>query len=148
MRPFRMSSRPLKRIKKGANEANSAEYGQTKSQSNHHRVKIVRILSYSGLHFPAFGLNSERYSASVRIHCKCGKMQTRIIPNTDTSYAAHFSKLNQRFKRASKYRTSIHTCQLRWIIQFIQGATLRTSSELPTINYFHKKLHLRCLTGF
>ena len=111
-----MSSRPLKRIKKEANEANSAEHGQTKSQSNHHRVKIVRILSYSGLHFPAFGLNSERYSASVRIHCKCGKMQTRIIPNTDTSYAAHFSKLNQRFKTASKYRTSIHTSQLRWII--------------------------------
>ena len=40
--------------------------------------------SYSGPHFPAFGLNTERYSVSVRIQSKCGKMWTRIIPNTKT----------------------------------------------------------------
>ena len=46
----------------------------------HHCVKSVRIRSYSGPHFPAFGLNTERY---------CGKMRTRITPNTDTFYAVH-----------------------------------------------------------
>ena len=38
-----------------------------------HCVKTVRIRSYSGPHFSAFGLNTERYS--------------RMTPNTDTFYA-------------------------------------------------------------
>ena len=32
-----------------------------------HCVKCVRIRSYSGPHFPAFRLNTERYSVSLRI---------------------------------------------------------------------------------
>ena len=32
-----------------------------------HCVKTVRIRSYSGPHFPACGLNTERYSVSFRI---------------------------------------------------------------------------------
>ena len=47
-------------------------------------VKSVRIRSYTGPHFPAFGLNTEGYS---RIQTECGKMRTRITPNTDTFYA-------------------------------------------------------------
>ena len=39
-----------------------------------HCVKSVRIRSYSGPYFPAFGLNT-------------GKMRTRITLNTDTFYA-------------------------------------------------------------
>ena len=50
---------------------------------NVHCVKSVRIRSYSGPHFPAFGLNTEK---SLRIQSKCGKMRTRITPNTDTVY--------------------------------------------------------------
>ena len=34
---------------------------------NIHCVKSVRIRSYSGPCFPAFGLNTERYSVSLRI---------------------------------------------------------------------------------
>ena len=52
-----------------------------------HCLKSVRIPSYSGLHFPAFGLNTERYSVSLRIQSECGKIWTRITPNTDTFYA-------------------------------------------------------------
>ena len=49
-----------------------------------HCVKSVRIQSYSGSHFPAFGLNTtERYSVSLRIQSECGKMRTRITPTTD-----------------------------------------------------------------
>ena len=51
-----------------------------------HCVKNVRIRSYSGPHFPAFGRNTERYGVTLRIHSKCGKMRTRITPNTDTFY--------------------------------------------------------------
>ena len=54
---------------------------------NEHYVKGARIWSYSGLHFPAFGLNTERYSVSLYIQSKCGEMRTRITPNTDTFYA-------------------------------------------------------------
>ena len=52
-----------------------------------HCVKSVFIRGYSGPDFPAFGLNAERYSISFRIHFKCGKMRTKIIPSTDTFYA-------------------------------------------------------------
>ena len=37
--------------------------------------------------FPAFGLNTERYSVSLRIQSECRKMRTKITPNTDTFYA-------------------------------------------------------------
>ena len=45
------------------------------------------LISYSGPYFPAFGLNTESYSVSLRIQSECGKMRTRITPNTDTFYA-------------------------------------------------------------
>ena len=38
------------------------------------------------LHFPAFGLNTEYLSASSPNAGKCGKMRTRITPNTNTFY--------------------------------------------------------------
>ena len=50
-------------------------------------VKRVRIRSYSGWHFPAFGLNMERYEVSLHIQSECGKMRTRITLNTDTFQA-------------------------------------------------------------
>ena len=60
----------------------------TISDTNHiHCVKSVRIRSYSGPHFPAFKLNMERYSVSLRIQFECGKIRTRITPNTDTFHA-------------------------------------------------------------
>ena len=55
-----------------------------------HCMKSVRIWSYSGMHFPALGLNTERYSVSLRIKSECWKIQTRITPNTDTFYAVGF----------------------------------------------------------
>ena len=54
-----------------------------------HWVKSVRIRSYSGPHFPEFGLNTERYSVSLRIQSECGKMRTRITPNTDIFHAVY-----------------------------------------------------------
>ena len=47
----------------------------------------VCIRSYYGPCVPAFGLNTKRYSVSLRIQSECGKIQTRITPNTDTFYA-------------------------------------------------------------
>ena len=56
-----------------------------------HCVKSVRIRSYSVPHFSVFGLNTESYGVSLRIHSKCGKMQTRITPNTDTFHEVFVS---------------------------------------------------------
>ena len=46
-----------------------------------------RAWSYLGPYFSAFGLNTERNTVSLRIQSECGKIRTRIIPNTDTFYA-------------------------------------------------------------
>ena len=52
-----------------------------------HYVKNFHIRSYSGPYFPAFGLNTEKYGVSLCTHSECGKIRTRITPNTDTFYA-------------------------------------------------------------
>ena len=51
-------------------------------------------------HFPAFGLNMERYGVSLRIQSECGKMRTRITPKTNTFYVveAFFYALFTQFK--------------------------------------------------
>ena len=61
---------------------------------HYHCVKSVRIRNFSGPYFPAFGLNTERYSVSLQIQFKCEKEKTRKTPNTDTSHAVYFWKIN------------------------------------------------------
>ena len=56
-----------------------------------HCIKSVLIRSYSGPHFPAFGLNTETYEVSLCIQSKWGKMQTRITPNTDTFHVGMYT---------------------------------------------------------
>ena len=48
-----------------------------KKSFNFHCAKSVRIGSSSGPYFPAFGLNTERYSVSLRIRSECEKIWTR-----------------------------------------------------------------------
>ena len=58
-----------------------------------HCLKSVRIRSYSGLHFPAFGLNMERYGVSEEFHgiqSECGKIWTRITANTNAFHAVMY----------------------------------------------------------
>ena len=43
----------------------------------------THIPSYSGPHFSAFGLNTERYEVSLHIQSECRKMRTRITRNID-----------------------------------------------------------------
>ena len=79
----------------------------TISDTNHiHCVKSVRIRSYSGLHFPAFELNMERYSVSLRIQSECGKIRTRATPNTDT-FIYRFTRVNLQSKSYKSDLTKI-----------------------------------------
>ena len=59
------------------------------SNAPNHCVKGASIRNYSGSHFPALGLNTERYEVSLRIQSKCGKMLIKITPNVDTFYAVN-----------------------------------------------------------
>ena len=52
-----------------------------------HCVKSVRIQSFSGPYFPAFGLNTEIYRVTLRIQSECAKIRTRKSPNTVTFHA-------------------------------------------------------------
>ena len=58
-------------------------------------VKSVRIRKFSSPYFPKFGLNTERYRVSLRIQSKCGKVQTRKTPNTDTFHTVTYSNFDQ-----------------------------------------------------
>ena len=67
-----------------------------------HCIRSVRIWGYSGPQFSAFGLNTERYSVSLCIQSKCGKMRTRTTPNTDIFQALYDT-------------TSISVRKINWI---------------------------------
>ena len=54
------------------------------SEKLHETVFGVRIWSFFGSYFPAFGLNTEIYGVSLRIQSKWGKIRTRKTPNMDT----------------------------------------------------------------
>ena len=56
-----------------------------------HCLKSVRIRSFSGPYFPAFGLNMERYEVSLGNQSKCRKIRTRKTSNTNTFYAVTWS---------------------------------------------------------
>ena len=65
-------------------------------QINNHCINIFRTWSFSGEHFPAFGLNTERYSVSFhsqseweRIQSECAIIRTRKTPNPDTFQAVN-----------------------------------------------------------
>ena len=52
-------------------------------------VRNVRIRDFFCSHFPAYGLNRERYLVSPSIQSNCGKLRTRKTPNTDTFHAVY-----------------------------------------------------------
>ena len=88
-----------------------------------HWVKSVRIRNFSGLYFPAFGLNTERYGVSLRIQSKCRKIQTRKIPNTDIFYAVVMMYL-EGFR--NNHRCSIN---LLYAIPIILSVAIRIFSK-------------------
>ena len=52
--------------------------------------KVSKYGVISGPYFPVFGLNTERYSVSLRIQSEDGKIGTRITPNMDTFHAVEY----------------------------------------------------------
>ena len=61
-----------------------------------HCVKSVRIRSFSGPYFPAFGLSTERYSASLRIQSEYVKIWTLFRSSLDFEWMSEaYLRLNQ-----------------------------------------------------
>ena len=74
-------------------------------------VKIVRIRSFSGPYFPAFGLNTEKYGVPLRIQSKYGKIRVKKTPNTDTFHPVFLEAeckiiLQQKKQSCRQARTS------------------------------------------
>ena len=84
-----------------------------------HYAKSVRSRSYTGPHFPAFRLTTERYSVSLRVRLECGKMWTRITPNMDTFDAvrivSHNYQRNDKILNVTLERSlSAQVSSARW----------------------------------
>ena len=95
-----------------------------------HCVKGVRIQSYSGPHFSVFGLHMERYAVSVRIQSLCGKMRTRITPNTGNFHAVTICNISTIFFLLStkdKAQKTLNTAES--YLQMFKEKTLLNSQE-------------------
>ena len=82
-------------------------------------VKSARIRSYSGPHFPAFGLNTERYGISLHIKSKWGKYgpeQLRIgtlFTQCKLRQNKHWVILNTKYGR-SRFSVQIWAYDILW----------------------------------
>ena len=70
--------------KKTIREKRGSRKKEGRKNEKEHCLESVRIRSYAGPHFPTYEL---RYSVSLHIQSECGKIRTRITPNTDTFYS-------------------------------------------------------------
>ena len=95
-------------------------------------VKSDLIRSCSGPHFPAFGLNTERNSVSLRTQSECGKMWTRITPNTYTFYAVITIRNKKNFPFLKTMEKFARTDVSFWMISFWGSVyiTLITQNEI------------------
>ena len=90
-----------------------------------HCVKSVRIRSFSGPYFPAFGLNTEKYSVYLPIQSECGKIQTKKTPNTDTFYAI----LITWWYHENGHELLSFNCIVKWALLFAHLRTVKISSR-------------------
>ena len=61
--------------------------------------KVSKYGAFSGLYIPAFGLNKERYSVSLRIQSECGKIRTKK------------NSVFGRFSRSESFHLCKKTCE-------------------------------------
>ena len=112
-------------------------------------MKSVRIQSYSGSYFPAFGLNRERYSVSFRVQSECGTMRTRITPNSDIFHTvktclrpSFLVKLQGCYRPATLLKKLRHRCFPVNFPKALRKPILKKICEqllLPfCCRYFHK----------
>ena len=119
-----------------------------------HCGKSVRIRSFFGQYFPAFGLNTEKYSVSLRIQSVCGKIRTRKISNTDTFHvviasALYVEETGNIYRKATNSRVYILSVLTTNSVLVIRRASLSwnlsLSCSVPLISPFRMKIICYCL---
>ena len=109
-----------------------------------HFVKSVGIWSFSDPYFPAFGLNTERYSVSLRILSKCGKMRSRKTPNMNTFHAVCFS---QFFWKSVIILTDVRKILIYNLLKYLKASsTFSSNKPYFSSNELILKLDTSCLT--
>ena len=90
--------------------SSAKKYHEVSSQSvkTSHWVKSVRIRSFSGPYFPAFGQNTDRYAR--RIQSECGKIRTRKTSNMDTFHAVSADSCSAEAHFWSYQSSMIYLC--------------------------------------
>ena len=82
-----------------------------------HCLKSVRIRSFSDPYFPAFGLNTERYSAFLLIQSGYEKTRTRKVPNTDTFHTVIVVSVWINFLMSGFHKSYILKLTHSWKLQ-------------------------------
>ena len=85
-----------------------------------HCVKSVRIRNFSGPYFPASGLNTERFSLSLRIQSECGKIRTRktrLKEGISTLVNTPLSENYQLFRELGKGNQLLFSLDLKAVFQ-------------------------------
>ena len=98
---------------------------------DHHCVKCVRVRSFSGPCFPAFGLNTEIQKINILIQSRCGKIRTRKTQNTDASHGPLYSQKFQSVKNFADGK------KLRFFYYYFRRIIFHGK-----IGHFHGKLFL------
>ena len=112
-----------------------------------HCVKSLRIRSYSSPHFPAYGLNTERYGVPFLIQYKWGKTRTRITPNMDIFYSVtllhtllHAKNSRKLFHIADSLFEKLSPIIVRWIYKiFWYQVILKLSKKHSNYTIFNQK---------
>ena len=83
------------------------------SRENTLREKKSKYCLFSGPYFPAFGLNTERYSVNLRIQPECRKIRTR-----KSSIFRHFSRSDISIRKYSAYsKLAVYNSKMKnWVI--------------------------------
>ena len=96
-------------------------------------MKSVRIRIYSGPYFPAFELNTDRYSVSLRIQLKCGKIPTRITPNTDIFYAVEKFVVNDKDTRIDQVSLVLNKVRRPSVCLLLTGRSTCAVEEIFSV---------------
>ena len=76
-------------------------------------------------YFPAFGLNTERYSVSLCIQSECEKIRSRKPPNADTFHAVLYKLFAQGLWRVSlKFFLEYSNANKSFLVYSIHGCSM------------------------
>ena len=110
-------------------------------------MKSVCIRSFSGPLFSAFGLTTERYSASLLIQSECEKIRTRKTPNTGTFHAV-YSCLKFSILKTYLRLSPVYLMPHKEVIVLFPKAVLCYNFRSVCLHYDKKDIHKPSLMTF